>query len=122
MKTLKILNGGLLVIAVMCAVIAVFAFVKGDIMHGVCNILWMGCEVLFFWINKKSIKIKQESLKVFGFLSAMDDAIEEYGAAIITENENGKWEITAWERNTHSCSAENNDDIEFVHNAEGGKE
>ena len=41
MKTLKILNCGLLVLAAMCAVTAVFAFVKGDIMHGVSNILWM---------------------------------------------------------------------------------
>lgn len=38
------------------------------------------------------------------------------------ENEDGIWEITAGGRNIPSCSAENNDNIEFVHNAEGGKE
>ena len=122
MKTLKLLNFCLLVIAALLLATAVFAFVKGDIMHGVCNILWMGCEVLFFLINKKSIEVKQSSSNVYGFLSAMDDTIEEFGAAIITENEDGRWEITAGERNNPSCSAENNDNIEFVHNAEGGKE
>lgn len=121
MKTLKILNGGLLVIAAMCAVIAVFAFVKGDIMHGVCNILWMGCEILFFSINKESIETKQRINRYVGFLSYMNDTIEKHGAAIITENKDG-WVITAGERNNPSCSAENNDNIEFVHNAEGGKE
>ena len=122
MKTLKILNAGLLVIAAMCAVIAVIAFVKGDIMHGVSNILWMGCEILFFSINKKSIEIKQRINRYVGFLSYMNDTIEEYGSAIITENEDGIWEITAGGRNNPSCSAENNDNIEFAHNAEGGKE
>ena len=122
MKTLKILNCGLLVLAAMCAVTAVFAFVKGDIMHGVSNILWMGCEIIFFSINKESIEIKQRINRYVGFLSYMNDTIEEYGSAIITENEDGTWEITAGEQNNPSCSAENNDNIEFVHNAEGGKE
>lgn len=122
MKTLKILNGGLLVIAVMCAVIAVFAFVKGDIMHGVCNILWIGCEILFFLINKKSIEVKHRITQFCVFLSVMNDTIEEYGSAIITEDKDGQWRITAGGRDNPSCSAENNDNIEFVHNAEGGKE
>lgn len=121
MKTLKLLNFFLLVIAALLLVTAVSAFAKGDITHGVCNILWMGCEILFFLVNKKSIEVKQSSSNVYGFLSAMNDTIEEYGSAIITENEDGIWEITAGERNTPSCSAENNDNIEFVHNAEGGK-
>lgn len=122
MKTLKIFNYLLLVIAVLLAVTAIVAFANGDIIRGICNILWMGCEVLFFLANKKSIEIQQSTKIVFGFLSYMDDTIEEYGSAIITENEDGRWEITAGERNTISCSAENNDNIEFVHNAEGGKE
>lgn len=125
MKTLKILNYCLFVIAALLLVTAVSAFAKGDITNGICNILWMGCEILFFFVNKQSIKIKQENLKVYGFLYAMDDTIEEYGAAIITEDEDGKWRITrgiAVERNNPSCSAENNDNIEFVHNSEGGKE
>ena len=122
MKTLKIINFCLLVIAALLLVTAVFAFVNDNIFYGICNILWMGSEILFFLVNKKSIEVKQSSSIVYGFLSAMDDTIEKYGAAIITENTDGKWEITAGERNTPSCSAENNDNIEFVHNAEGGKE
>lgn len=125
MKTLKILNGGLLVMAAMLAVAAVLAFVNGNIIYGICNILWMGCEIFFFSVNKHSIEIKQETLVVYGFLSAMNDTIDEYGSAIITTDENGKWRITAGfavERNNPSCFAENNDNIEFVHNAEGGKE
>jgi len=125
MKTLKLLNFLLLIIAVLLLVTAVFAFVNGNIIYGICNILWMGCEILFFLSNKKNIELKQENNSVYGFLSAMFDTIEEYGAAIITEDEDGKWRITrgiAVERDNPSCSAENNDNIEFVHNAEGGKE
>lgn len=125
MKTLKILNSCLLGIAALLLVTAVFAFVNGNIIYGICNILWMGCEVFFFLVNKESIDVKQSSNNVYGFLSAMDDTIEKYGAAIITENIDGKWEITAGfavEHGEPSCSAENNDNIEFVHNAEGGKE
>lgn len=125
MKTLKILNFCLLVIAASLLVTAVFAIVKGDIMFGFCNILWMGCEIIFFSINKENIEIKQRTNRYVGFLSDMDDTIEKYGAAIITENEDGTWRMTAGfavEPNEPSCSAENNDNIEFVHNAEGGKE
>lgn len=125
MKTLKLLNFCLLVIAALLLVTAVSAFAKGDIYHGTCNILWMGCEVLFFFINKKSIELKQSSENVYGFLSYMNDTIEKHGAAIITEKEDGTWKITAGiavEHGAPSCSAENNDNIEFVHNAEGGKE
>lgn len=122
METLKSFNYLLLVIAVMLAVLAVIAFVNGNIIYGICNILWMGCEILFFLSNKKDIELKQGSNSVYGFLLAMNDIVEEYGSAIITENEDGKWEITAGERNTTSCSDENNDNIEFVHNAEGGRE
>lgn len=118
MKTLKILNYGLLVFAGFLAGTAGFAFVNGKIILGICNILWMGCEVLFFLINKKSIEIKQGYGKVYDFLSAMDDTIEKYGSAIITEDEDGY--LIGYAK--PSCSAENNDNIEFVHNAEGGKE
>ena len=121
MKTLKNLNYVLLVIAGLLAGTAGFAFANGDIFYGICNIFWMLCEILYFSVNKHSIEIKQENLNVYGFLFSMDNTIEEYGSAIITEDEDGKWEITAGERNTPSCSAENNDNIEFVHNAEGGK-
>lgn len=122
MKTLKILNYGLLVIAGLFAGTAGFAFANGEIIHGICNILWMACETIFFSINKESIETKQRINRYVGFLSYMNDTIEEYGSAIITENEDGTWEITAGGRNNPSCSAENNDNIEFVHNAEGGKE
>lgn len=122
MKTLETLNYLLLVLAAMLAVTAIFAFVNGNIIYGICNILWMGCDVIFSLVNKHSIEIKQEKPKVYGFLSAIIDTIEEYGSAIITENEDGIWEITAGERNAPSCSAESNDNIEFVHIAEGGKE
>lgn len=122
MKTMKILNYLLLVLAVTLAVTAVFAFVKGDITNGIYNILWMECEVLFFFVNKKSIEAKQRISQFCGFLSVMNDNIEKYGSAIITEDDNGQWRITAGERNSPSCSSENNDNIEFVHNAEGGKE
>lgn len=125
MKTLKLLNFCLLIIAALLLVTAVSAFAKGDIDHGTCNILWMGCEVLFFLINKKSIELKQSSDNVYGFLSDMNDTIEKHGAAIITENEDGKWEIKEYLPTQHkepSCSAENNDNIEFVHNAEEREE
>jgi hypothetical protein len=125
MKTLKLLNFCLLVIAALLLVTAVAAFVNGNIIYGICNILWIGCEILYFLINKKSIEVKQRINQFCGFLSIMNDTIEKYGAAIITENEDGEWRITrgiAVERDNPSCSAENNDNIEFVHNAEGGKE
>ena len=122
MKILKILNYGLLVLASSLLVTAVFAFVNGYIIYGICNILWMGCEICFFSVIKKSIEIKQQVNYVYGFLSAMNDTVEEYGSAIITENEDGTWRITAGVRNKPSCSAESNDNIEFVHNAEGGRE
>ena len=85
----------------------------------------MWCEVLYFLINKNTIELKQSSDNVYGFLSDMNDTIEEHGAAIITEDKDGQWKITrgiAVEHGVPSCSAENNDNIEFVHNAEGGKE
>ena len=122
MKTLKFLNAGLLVLASLLLVTTIFAFVNGNIIACICNIVWMGCEILYFFVNKKSIEVKQSSNNVYGFLSVMNDTIEEYGSAIITENQDGIWEITAGGRNNPSCSAENNDNIEFVHNAEGGKE
>lgn len=121
MKTLKFFNSGLLVLAASLLATAVIAFVNNHIVYGICNILWMGCEICFFLINKKSIEIKESYNNVYGFLSAMNDTIEDYGSAIITENEDGIWEITAGGRNNPSCSAENNDNIEFVHNAEGGE-
>lgn len=118
MKTLKLINFCLLVIAGLLLVTAVIAFVNNQIIYGICNILWMGCEILFFLINKKSIEVKQSYNIAFRFLSAMDDTIEKYGSAIITEDEDGYVICHA----KPSCSAENNDQIEFVHNAEGGKE
>lgn len=125
MKTLKLINFCLLVIAGLLLVTAVAEFANGNILHGICNILWMLCEVLFFLVNKHSIEIKQENLNVYGFLFSMDNTIEEFGSAIITYDKDGKWEIhkgIAVEHKDPSCSAENNDQIEFVHIAEGGKE
>lgn len=125
MKTLKLLNFCLLVIAALLLVTAVAEFAKGNIIHGICNILWMGCEILYFLINKKSIETTQQCNRVYYILSYIKDLVEKHGAAIITKDEDGKWRITrgiAVERNNPSCSAENNDNIEFVHNAEGGKE
>lgn len=122
MKTLKFFNSGLLVIAALLLVTAVIAFVNNHITYGICNILWMGCEILFFLINKKSIEVKHRITQFCVFLSVMNDTIEEYGSAIITEDKDGQWRITAGGRDNPSCSAENNDNIEFVHNAEGGKE
>lgn len=121
MKTLKFFNSGLLVLACCLLATAVIAFANNHIIYGICNILWMGCEIFFFLVNKKSIEIKQSSNNAYGFLSAMNDTIEDYGSAIITENKDGIWEITAGGRNNPSCSAENNDNIEFAHNAEGGE-
>lgn len=125
METLKLLNFCLLVTAALLLVTAIFAFVNGNIIACICNIVWMGCEILYFFVNKKSIEVKQSYNSAFGFLSYMNDTIEKYGSAIITEGEDGEWRIykgIAVERNNPSCSAENNDRIEFVHNAEGGKE
>lgn len=125
METLKLLNFCLLVTAALLLVTAIFAFVNGNIIACICNIVWMGCEILYFFVNKKSIEVKQSYNSAFGFLSYMNDTIEKYGSAIITEGEDGEWRIykgIAVERNNPSCSAENNDNIEFVHNAEGGKE
>lgn len=121
MKTLKLINFCLLVLAALLLVTAVFAFVNGNIIYGICNILWMGSGAIFFLVNKKSIEVKQPSNNIYGFLSAMNDTIEEYGSAIITENKDGQWRITAGGRNIPSCSAENNDNREIAHNAEGGE-
>lgn len=86
MKTLKFFNYILLVIAILLAITAVFAFVNGNITSGICNILCMGCEVVFFWANKIHIEIEQDKADVYVFLSDMNDTIEKYGAAIITDN------------------------------------
>ena len=121
MKTLsrlKFFNYVLLVIAILLAITAIFAFVNGNITSVICNILWMGCEVVFFSMNKKFIQIKQDNANVDAFLWDIYNTIEKYGAVIITENEDGIWEITqgiAVERGNPSCSAENNDQIEFTH-------
>jgi len=125
MKTLKFFNAGLLVIAAFLLVTAVFAFVNSNIIYGICNILWLGCEILFFSVNKKTIEIKQRNKSVYAFLSYMNNIIEKHGAAIITEDKDGCWQIVGGigvERDNPSCSAENNDNIEFAHNSEGGKE
>lgn len=90
MKKLKLLNCGLLVLACCLLATAVIAFANNHIIYGICNILWMGCEICFFLINKKSIEIKQSYNNIYGFLSAMNDTIEDYGSAIITENEDGE--------------------------------
>ena len=119
MKTLKLFNYCLLVIAGLLLVTAVIAFVNNHIIYGICNTLWMGCEVLFFLINKKSIEIKHRITQFCVFLSVMNDTIEEYGSAFITEDKDGQWRISAGGRNNPSCSAESNDNIEFVHIAEG---
>lgn len=123
MKTLKFLNAGLLVLASLLLVTTIFAFVNGNIIACICNIVWMGCEILYFFVNKKSIEIKQSSNNVYGFLSVMNDTIEEYGSAIITEGKDGEWRIykgIAVECNEPSCSAENNDQIEFGNNSNVG--
>lgn len=117
MKTLKLFNSGLLVIAASLLVTAVIAFVNNHIIYGICNILWMGCEIFFFLINKHSIEIKQEKSAFYDFMLAMDDTIEKYGSAIITEDKDGY--LIGYAK--PSCSAENNDNIEFGHNAEGGE-
>jgi len=119
METLKIFNSCLLVIAALLLITAVIAFVNSHIIYGICNIIWMGGEIVFFLVNKKSIEVKHRITQLCAFLSVMNDTIEEYGSAIITENRDGEWEITAGGRNNPSCSAENNDQIEFVHNAKG---
>lgn len=119
MKT-KFFNYLLLVFAAIFLVTAVVAFVNGDIICGICNILWMGCEVLLFLVNKKSIEVKHRITQFCVFLSVMNDTIEEYGSAIITEDKNGQWRITAGGRNIPSCSAENNDQIAFGNNSNVG--
>jgi hypothetical protein len=111
MKTLKFLNSCLLGLAAMLLVIAVFAFINGNIIYGICNILWMGCEIIFFSVNKKSIETEQKKEKVNAFLSYMNDIIEKHGAAVITEDKEGYWQM--------SCASENNDNIESVHNEKG---
>lgn len=120
MKTLKFFNAGLLILACCLLVTAVIAFVNNQIIYGICNILWMGCEILFFLINKKSIEVKHRITQFCVFLSVMNDTIEEYGSAIITEDKNGQWRITAGGRNIPSCSAENNDQIAFGNNSNVG--
>lgn len=110
MKTLKFFNAGLLILACCLLVTAVIAFVNNQIIYGICNILWMGCEIIFFSLNEKSIEIK----RVYAFLSYMNDIIEKHGAAVITEDKDGHWQM--------SCASENNDNKECVHNTEGGKE
>lgn len=123
MKTLKFFNYILLVLATLMAITAVFAFINGNITSGIYNILWMGCEVVFFSMNKKFIQIKQDNANVDAFLLDIYNTIKKYGAVIITENEDGIWEITpgiAVEHNNPSCSAENNDQIEFGNNSNVG--
>lgn len=122
MKALKFFNAGLLILACCLLVTAVIAFVNNQIIYGICNILWMGSEILFFLINKKSIEVKHRITQFCVFLSVMNDTIEEYGSAIITEDKDGQWRITAGGRNNPSCSAENNDNREIANNAEGGEE
>jgi hypothetical protein len=86
MKTLKLLNSCLLGLAALLLVTAVFAFINGNLIYGICNIIWMGCEIFFFLVNKENIEIKSIN-NVFGeFLSAVDHIIEKHGAAIITED------------------------------------
>lgn len=118
MKTLKFFNYILLVLATLMAITAVFAFINGNITSGICNIMWMGCEVIFFSMNKKFIQIKQDNANVDAFLLDINNTIGTYGAAIITKDDDGTWSITrgiAVEHNNPSCSAENNDQIEFTH-------
>lgn len=127
MKTLsrlKFFNYVLLVIAILLAITAIFAFINGNITSGICNILWMGCEVVFFSMNKKIIQIKQDNANVDAFLLDINNTIETYDAAIITKDDDGTWSITrgiAVEHNNPSCSAENNDQIEFTHISDNDK-
>jgi hypothetical protein len=104
MKTLRFLNSSLLVLAAFLLVTAVFAFVNGNFISGICNILWMGCEIIFFSVNKKSIETEQKKEKVNAFLSYMNDIIEKHGAAVITEDKDGYWQM--------SCASENNNNLE----------
>lgn len=60
MKTLKFLNVGLLVLAGLLLASAVIAFVNNHIIYGICNILWVGCEILFFLSNKEAIELLQK--------------------------------------------------------------
>lgn len=123
MKTLKLINFCLFIMADLLLVNAIFAFVNGNIITCICNIMWMGCDILYFFVNKKSIEVKQSYNSAFGFLSYMNDTIEKYGSAIITEGEDGEWRIykgIAVERNNPSCSAENNDQIAFGNNSNVG--
>lgn len=124
MKTLKFFNYVLLVIAILLAITAIFAFINGNIIFGICDILWIGCEVVFFSMNKKFIQIKQDSANIDAFLLDINNTIGTYGAAIITKDDNGTWSITrgiAVEHNNPSCSAENNDQIEFTHISDNDK-
>ena len=124
MKTQKFLNFCLLGLAALLLVTAVFAFINGNIIYGICNILWMGCEIFFFSVNKENIEVLQKYERAHAFLSIMNETIEKNGAAIITEDKDGYWQIAGGigvERGNKSCASENKDNMEFVHNAEGGK-
>lgn len=124
MKTLsrlKFFNYVLLVIAIILAITAIFAFINGNITSGICNILWMGCEVVFFSMNKKFIQIKQDAADVYAFLLDMFNTIETYGSAIITEADDGTWRLSKGVHDSPSCSAENNDQIEFTHISDNDK-
>lgn len=121
MKKLKFLNSCLLAIASSLLVTAIIAFVYGKIFYGICNILWFGCGIFYFLINKKSIETTQQNNRVYYILSYIKDLVEKHGAAIITEDKDGKWVITAGiavEHKEPSCSAENNDQINYHHIAE----
>lgn len=60
MKTLKFLNAGLLVLASLLLATAVIAFVNNHIIYGICNILWIGCEILVVLSNKEAIELWQQ--------------------------------------------------------------
>lgn len=125
MKTLRFLNSSLLVIAALLLVTAVFAFVNGNINYGICNILWMGTEIVYFFANKKSIEIEQKAEGVHAFLSDIINIIKKYGTAIITEGQDGFLQIVGCvgvNRGNTSCASEKNENKEFVHNEKGDKE
>ena len=73
------------------------------------------CLFLCIYQGNKATKALEETKKI-------DDVLP-YAAALAIISRHLKDESEHEKKdNEPSCSAENNDDIEFVHNAEGGKE
>lgn len=123
MKQIKFLRYALIALAAMLAATAVFAFIKGNVFIGFCNVSWTLCDYLFYCISKSTEKIYKNNSIFANWINEIRKITDTGAPAIIKDGKDGKWHVfigkcVGDETEHPTCSTENNDQINYHHIAE----